>query len=31
MQKERAVRPLFLYLENHSLGEWFPQRLVPIL
>ena len=25
-----AERP-FLYAENHSLGEWFKRRLVPIM
>ena len=23
--------PFFLYVENHSLGEWFQRRLVPMM
>ncbi len=28
MQRPGAI-PAFLYLENHSLGEWFQKRLLP--
>ena len=24
-------RAFFLYVENHSLGEWFQRRLVPMM
>ena len=27
----RIMRLLFLYIENHSLGEWFQRRLVPMM
>ena len=27
---ESSPRP-FLYVENHSLGEWFQRRLVPMM
>ena len=26
---KRSSASLFLYLENHSLGEWFQKRLLP--
>ena len=29
--RKRAQRPSFLYVENHSLGEWFQRRLVPMM
>ena len=28
---DRGLRPVFLYVENHSLGEWFQRRLVPMM
>ena len=26
---ESSMLSIFLYLENHSLGEWFQKRLLP--
>ena len=30
-QRLRNSKRCFLYAENHSLGEWFKRRLVPIM
>jgi hypothetical protein len=29
--KAQALQAFFLYLENHWLGQWFDQRLLPLM
>ena len=31
MQRPGAIPAFCLYVENHSLGEWFQRRLVPMM
>ena len=31
MKKSKPLGLAFLYVENHSLGEWFQRRLVPMM
>ena len=28
-RSDEEVTPVFVYKENHSLGEWFQKRLMP--
>ena len=30
-RKAAVFAAAFLYVENHSLGEWFQRRLVPMM